>query len=93
LRHLKSFNLISEAMWPGAVEVPGDGFPIILLADSQPTGGYPKMASVISVDIDKLGQAKPSDRIRFKSVNLEESANLIREQENRVAEIKHFLWK
>jgi allophanate hydrolase subunit 2 len=93
LRHLKSFNLISEAMWPGAVEVPGDGFPIILLADSQPTGGYPKMASVISVDIDKLGQAKPSDRIRFKSINLEESANLIREQENRVAEIKHLLWK
>ena len=51
------------------------------------------MASVISVDIDKLGQAKPSDHIRFKSVNLEESANLIREQENRVAEIKHILWK
>jgi antagonist of KipI len=93
LRHIKSYNLISEAMWPGAVEVPGDGLPIILLADSQPTGGYPKIATVNSVDLDKLGQAKPSDQVRFQSATFEESVNLIREQEKQVAEIKKLLWK
>lgn len=93
LRHIKSYNLISEAMWPGAIEVPGDGLPIILLADSQPTGGYPKVATVNSVDLDKLGQAKPSDQVRFQSATFEESVNLIKEQEKQVAEIKKLLWK
>jgi biotin-dependent carboxylase-like uncharacterized protein len=91
LRHLRSYNLITEAMWPGAVEIPGDGLPIILLADAQTTGGYPKIASVVSTDLDKLGQAKPSDKIRFKSVTLEESLDLIGEKEDQVKEIKRLL--
>ena len=91
LKHLSSYNLITEAVWPGAVQVPGDGLPIILLADAQTTGGYPKIASVISVDLDKLGQAKPSDKIRFKSVTLEAAVNVILEQENQVKEIKKLL--
>jgi antagonist of KipI len=91
LRHLRSYNMITEAMWPGAVEIPGDGLPIILLADAQTTGGYPKIASVVSTDLDKLGQSKPSDKIRFKSVTLEESLDLIREKEDRVKEIKRLL--
>lgn len=91
LRHLKSYNMITEAMWPGAVEIPGDGLPIILLADAQTTGGYPKIASLISVDLDTLGQAKPSDRIRFKSVTLEESVARMKEREVQVKEIRRLL--
>jgi antagonist of KipI len=87
LRHIRSYNVITEAVWPGVVQVPGDGFPILLLADAQTTGGYPKIGSVISVDLDKLGQAKPSDKIRFKSVSLERSLELLREQEDQVEEI------
>jgi biotin-dependent carboxylase-like uncharacterized protein len=91
LKHIRSHDVITEAVWPGAVQIPGDGLPIILLSDAQTTGGYPKIASVISVDIDKLGQAKPSDKIRFKSVTLEESVHLLREQEKRVKEIKNLM--
>lgn len=91
LKHIRSYDVITEAVWPGAVQIPGDGLPIILLSDAQTTGGYPKIASVISVDIDKLGQAKPSDKIRFKSVTLEESVHLLREQEKRVKKIKNLM--
>jgi len=91
LRHIRSHDVITEAVWPGAVQIPGDGLPIILLSDAQTTGGYPKIASVISVDIDKLGQAKPSDKIRFKLVKLEESVYLLNEQENRLKEIKSLI--
>ncbi len=87
LRHVRSYDVITEAVWPGVVQVPGDGFPILLLADAQTTGGYPKIGSVISVDLDKLGQAKPSDKIRFKSVSLERSLELLQEQEDQVEEI------
>lgn len=88
LKHIRSHDVITEAVWPGVVQVPGDGLPIILLADAQTTGGYPKIGSVISVDLDKLGQAKPSDKIRFKSVSREKSLELLREQEDQVGEIE-----
>ena len=88
LKHLRSHDVITEAVWPGAVQVPGDGLPIILLADAQTTGGYPKIGSVISVDLGKLGQAKPSDKIRFKSVSREKSLELLREQEDQIEEIE-----
>jgi len=93
LKHIGSFNLITEAVWPGAVQVPGDGLPIILLADAQTTGGYPKIASVISVDLDRIGQAKPSDKIRFQSVSLEEAQKLFWERENHIREIKRVFWE
>jgi len=53
-------------------------------------GGYPKIASVISADLDKLGQAKPSDRVYFKLTTLEESINLMKQQENMIREIKSY---
>lgn len=93
LKHIKSFNLITEAVWPGVVQVPGDGLPILLLADAQTTGGYPKIASVISVDLDRIGQAKPSDKIWFQAVSLEKAQNIFLEQEEHVLEIKKILWK
>lgn len=88
LKHLKSHDLITEAVWPGVVQIPGDGLPIILLADAQTTGGYPKIASVISVDMDKLGQAKPADKILFQSVSLKEARALFLGREKQVQEIK-----
>jgi len=71
LGHRAGFNIISDAIAPGSVQVPGDGQPIVLLADRQTTGGYPKIATVISADLPAFGQMRPGDAIRFEAVTLE----------------------
>lgn len=92
LKHVKTYDIISEPVWPGSVQVPGDGLPIILCKDAQTTGGYPKIASVISADLDKFGQAKPSDRLSFRSVPIEEAHKLYLAQEERIKGIKKIVW-
>ncbi len=92
LKHTRSADVHSEGCWPGAVQVPGDGLPIILLADAQTTGGYPKIASVISADLDTMGQAKPFDKISFKRVSLSKAHSLLLEKEVRIKEIRRILW-
>ncbi|MBY5921123.1 biotin-dependent carboxyltransferase family protein [Ferrimonas balearica] len=62
---------ITDGVVPGTVQVPPDGQPIVLMADSQPTGGYPRMAVVASVDLPKLAQARPGDPLSFVEVSLE----------------------
>ncbi len=91
LSHTKTYDVISEAVWPGAVQVPGDGLPIILCADAQTTGGYPKIASVISADVDKLGQAKPSDKISFHSVSIEEAHRRYLKREEKIEDLKRII--
>jgi antagonist of KipI len=66
-------ELVSEPVCPGAVQVTHDGQCIILGVDGQTIGGYPKIAQVISADLDRLGQLRPGDRIRFARVSLEEA--------------------
>src|SRR5262249_13206402 len=66
-------ELVSEPVCPGAVQVTSDGQCIILGVDGQTIGGYPKIAHVISADLDKLAQLRPNDVIRFTNVSLEEA--------------------
>lgn len=77
----KGFNIVSDGIAPGAVQVPGNGLPIILLADRQSTGGYPKIATVISVDLPALGRTSPGARLRFERVTVETAQRLRREHE------------
>lgn len=73
LEHLSGADIISDGIPPGAVQVPGHGQPIIMLADRQTTGGYTKIATVISPDLWKIAQAKPEDSIKFKAIPVEEA--------------------
>jgi biotin-dependent carboxylase-like uncharacterized protein len=91
--HVNDYNVVTEPAWPGVIEIPGDGFPIILLADSGTTGGYLKIASVISADLDKLGQAKPSDKILFEAVPLDKAYRLLKEKETVIKKIQSMLWQ
>ncbi|MGQ9645733.1 MAG: biotin-dependent carboxyltransferase family protein [Thermodesulfobacteriota bacterium] len=75
-------SIISEGLIAGAIQVPGDGKPIIILTELV-TGGYTKIATVISVDFPKVAQLKPGDRVRFAPVSLEEAHQLLKEQEER----------
>lgn len=66
-------ELVSEPVSPGAVQVTRDGQCIILGIDGQTIGGYPKIAQIIQADMDKLGQLRPGNRVRFTSVTLDEA--------------------
>jgi biotin-dependent carboxylase-like uncharacterized protein len=71
-------DLISEGIAYGAIQVPGDGQPIVLLAARQTVGGYVKIATVIGADLDRLGQARSGDEIRFVAVSVDEARSATR---------------
>lgn len=73
LKHRRGYNIVSDGIAIGAIQVPGDGRPVVLMADRQPTGGYPKIATVIGVDVGRLAQARPGTAIRFEAVSLAEA--------------------
>ena len=75
LEHLTpaSADIVSDGVTPGVIQVPGNGQPIILLADCQTVGGYPKIATVISADLPHLAQLKPGQTIRFRAVDAVEA--------------------
>ncbi|MDE0811705.1 MAG: biotin-dependent carboxyltransferase family protein [Alphaproteobacteria bacterium] len=81
LEHVRGYNIVSDGIVTGAVQVPGNGLPIILLADHQTTGGYPKLGAVISADIPRLGRLRPGDALRFEEVSIEAAEAAIRDQE------------
>jgi antagonist of KipI len=74
-------EMISEGVSLGAIQVPESGKPIILFVEQQTTGGYPKIANVISADLPSVGQLRPRDEIRFQLVNFETARSLLIEQE------------
>jgi len=87
LSHRDRFNIISDGIAPGAIQVPGDAQPIILLADRQTTGGYPKIATVLSCDLPALGRLRPGDELRFETVTLETAAAARRETRHRLSQL------
>lgn len=70
LAHAKGYNIVSDGTAPGSIQVPGNGLPIVLLADRQTTGGYPKIATVISADMPALGRLMPGAKVAFKAVDI-----------------------
>ena len=73
LTHAKGYNIVSDGIAMGAIQVPGEGWPIVLMADRQSTGGYPKIATVIGPDLGRLAQAPGGTRIRFRAVDRAEA--------------------
>lgn len=70
IRHAKGFNIASDATAPGSIQVPGTGHPIVLMADRQTIGGYPKIATVISADLPALGRLSIGQKIGFEAVTV-----------------------
>lgn len=84
----EKLEMISEEVSVGTIQIPPDGNPIILLADRQTTGGYPKIAHVASVDISQIVQLKPGNKITFKQISIKEAEKLYLEREIYIAEVK-----
>jgi len=80
-------SIISEPSVPGGIQVPPDGHPIILLVE-QTVGGYTKIATVISSDIRKVGQAIPGDLFHFRQIEIEEAHQILKMEEEKVDSIK-----
>ena len=81
-------EIVSDATVPGAIQVPGNGLPIVLLADGQTAGGYPKIATVISADLPRLALAPVGTSLRFAAVTVAQAENLARKHE---AELRRLL--
>lgn len=71
-------TLPSEASCPGSIQVPGDGFPIALMADAPTVGGYPKIAVIAEADLPIIAQRSPGDTIRFELLTIEQSQRALR---------------
>ena len=69
-------EMISEGVTFGTIQLPPDGNPIVLMADRQTTGGYPKIANVASVDLSLLAQMMPDQRLSFDMISLDEAQQL-----------------
>jgi biotin-dependent carboxylase-like uncharacterized protein len=85
LRHRHGWDIVSDAIATGSMQVPGSGQPIVLLADHQTTGGYPKIATVVSADLPLLGRYRPGDKLRFASITVEAAGELYRGAERQFA--------
>lgn len=78
---------ISAAVAPGTVQLPPDGRPIVLLADAQTVGGYPRLGHVVSADLPRLAQLRPGERVRFEACDLETATRLACAADARIARI------
>ena len=87
LAHRAGWDIVSDAIPTGAIQVPGSGQAILLLADHQTTGGYPKIATVASADLPVVGRRRPGDPIRFTAVTVEEAEEMARADSRRLADL------
>lgn len=74
--HCDMASMLSEGICHGAIQIPADGQPIVLMNDRQTIGGYPKMGSVIPSDTARLAQLSPQSTIRFEEISLEQAHNI-----------------
>lgn len=86
IRHQHTADIWSDAVPFGGIQIPGNGQPIILMADRQTTGGYPRIGTIISADLPKLAQLVPKGKIRFHPVSVEAA-------QQRAVQLETFLYK
>lgn len=87
----KGVDILSDGIAAGSVQIPASGTPIIMMADRQTTGGYAKIATVISADLSRAAQARPGTRIRFVQVTLPEAIRLRKQEEKNRKQLEYEL--
>lgn len=85
LDHKSGYNIVSDGIVEGSIQVPGDGMPIILLRDRQTTGGYPKIATIISADLGRFAQIPSGTPVRFAVVDMDEAIAAARRMQDAIA--------
>ncbi|MBQ6663218.1 MAG: biotin-dependent carboxyltransferase family protein [Firmicutes bacterium] len=87
----KKGSIVSDGIAKGAIQIPPNEQPLVLLSERQSTGGYAKIGNVITVDLPKIGQAMPGSRIHFTTVSVEEAQDLVAEEAAFFAALKEKL--
>jgi biotin-dependent carboxylase-like uncharacterized protein len=93
IEHKGRADIVSDALLPGAVQVPRNGKPIVIMRDAQTTGGYPKIAAVTTPDVSLLGQAKPNDTVKFSKLTVQQAQEKTREYQKRLNSLGTLLTK
>jgi biotin-dependent carboxylase-like uncharacterized protein len=83
--HARGHDIVSDGVALGAIQIAGDQAPLVLMADRQPTGGYPKLGHVILADIGRLAQMRPGESCRFRRASLDEARAALREMDQAIA--------
>jgi len=87
LEHKNDFNIVSDGIVTGSIQVPGSKLPIVLMVDAQTTGGYPKIATVISADLPFIGVRGPGRAIRFQLVSREDAEKIRRAEHQQILNV------
>ena len=77
-------DIVSDAIVPGSIQVPGTGQPIVLLSDAHTAGGYPKVATVLSIDLPLLGLQRAGNVFRFRAVSIDAAIEAVRQQQTQL---------
>lgn len=88
LERFEQTEMLSEAVTFGTIQVPSDGKPIVLMADRQTTGGYPRIGQVVYVDLPVLAQKKPGDSVHFQLISMEAARKLVTNRLQWMRELK-----
>ena len=88
IEHKSDANIITDGIALGSIQVPGDGKPIIMMADRQSTGGYTKIGTVISSDIPKLAQCRPGTMLQFQTIDIEKAQAFYRQERREYEDLK-----
>lgn len=91
LEHKGSLDTLSDAVTRGTIQVPADGQPLVLFADCQTTGGYPRIGTLISCDLPRFVQKPPGSTVYFTPIQIEEAHVLLRKKETRLKRLAHTL--
>lgn len=91
IKHVAGGDIVSDGIAMGSIQVPSNGLPIVMLAERQSTGGYTKIANVISVDLPKIGQCLAGSKIRFQAISIEEAQLLMRKESEYLQSVKQQL--
>ena len=91
VEHRKGADILSEPIARGAIQIPGDGLPILILWDGQVSGGYTKIGHVISADMDRLAQRMPGEKIRFTAIPVEGAHQAYREARDFHEQVRKFI--
>lgn len=87
LEHKDSYNIVSDGIVAGSIQVPGSKLPIVLMADAQTAGGYPKIATVISADLPLLGVRGAGRAVRFQSVSRADAEKMRRAEHHQLLKV------
>lgn len=88
LERREAVEMLSTAVCPGTVQVPHDGMPVLLMADAQTVGGYPRIANLFTADLPGCGQLRPGDSVRFAIGTMEEAEQALQERNRRFQDIE-----